>query len=202
GGGGAAQPARARRVLPAPGGAPRAAGCARRRRALRALAGRGGGGGARGQVPAGRARAPDPRAADRGGGRGEREHARQEHVLPPQAAFGPGHPSPPRLRAPVFERFTEEARRLIFFARYEGGRFGAPAIDTEHLLLGLLREGKGRASTLLASRGIPFSSLRIEVESSVTRLSPGSTTVEIPLSSAARRALEIAVEEAGRGEVG
>ena len=42
----------------------------------------------------------------------------------------------------MFERYTEKARRTIFFARYEASQFGSPVIDTEHLLLGLLREDK------------------------------------------------------------
>ncbi len=42
----------------------------------------------------------------------------------------------------MFERYTEKARRTIFFARYEASLFGSPYIETEHLLLGLLREDK------------------------------------------------------------
>jgi GNAT superfamily N-acetyltransferase len=97
----------------------------------------------------------------------------------------------------MFERFTEQARRLIFFARYEAAQLGSPSIDTEHLLLGLLREGKGRASTLLASHGLSMAELRVEVERLALRLEGASvsTAVEIPLSGAARRVLELALEE-------
>ncbi len=42
----------------------------------------------------------------------------------------------------MFERYTEGARRVVFFARYEASNFGSPCIDTEHLLLGLLRAEK------------------------------------------------------------
>jgi ATP-dependent Clp protease ATP-binding subunit ClpC len=42
----------------------------------------------------------------------------------------------------MFERYTEKAKRTIFFARYEASQFGSPYIETEHLLLGLLREDK------------------------------------------------------------
>jgi ATP-dependent Clp protease ATP-binding subunit ClpC len=42
----------------------------------------------------------------------------------------------------MFERYTEKARRVIFFARYEASQFGQPYIETEHLLLGVLREDK------------------------------------------------------------
>ena len=46
----------------------------------------------------------------------------------------------------MFERYTEKARRVIFFARYEASQFGSPYIETEHLLLGLLREDKQLAN--------------------------------------------------------
>ena len=49
----------------------------------------------------------------------------------------------------MFERYTEKARRSIFFARYEASQFGSPVIDTEHLLLGLLREDKALAGRVL-----------------------------------------------------
>lgn len=42
----------------------------------------------------------------------------------------------------MFERYTEKARRVIFFARYEASQFGSPYIESEHLLLGLVREDK------------------------------------------------------------
>ena len=42
----------------------------------------------------------------------------------------------------MFERYTEKARRAIFFARHEATQFGSPYIESEHLLLGLLRETK------------------------------------------------------------
>ncbi len=42
----------------------------------------------------------------------------------------------------MFERYTEKARRVIFFARYEASQFGAAQIEAEHILLGLIREDK------------------------------------------------------------
>src|SRR6266513_2107943 len=53
-------------------------------------------------------------------------------------------------RANVFERYTEKARRVIFFARYEASQYGSPYIETEHLLLGLMREDKALATSMLA----------------------------------------------------
>jgi ATP-dependent Clp protease ATP-binding subunit ClpA len=52
----------------------------------------------------------------------------------------------------LFARFTERARRVIFFARYETSQLGGAAIETEHLLLGLMREGKGVTSRLFRNR--------------------------------------------------
>jgi ATP-dependent Clp protease ATP-binding subunit ClpC len=47
----------------------------------------------------------------------------------------------------MFERYTEKARRVIFFARYEASEFGSPWIETEHLLLGFFREDKALVSS-------------------------------------------------------
>ena len=60
----------------------------------------------------------------------------------------------------MFERYTEKARRVIFFARYEASQFGSPYIETEHLLLGLLREDKALTNRFCALmlRSNPFAS--------------------------------------------
>jgi len=51
----------------------------------------------------------------------------------------------------MFERYTEKARRVIFFARDEASNFGTPCIETEHLLLGLLREDRALTHRFLPS---------------------------------------------------
>src|SRR5207237_739940 len=63
----------------------------------------------------------------------------------------------------MFERYTEKARRVIFFARYEASQFGSPDIETEHLLLGLLREEKCFAAEILHERGLRLSTIREEL---------------------------------------
>src|SRR3989440_669711 len=63
----------------------------------------------------------------------------------------------------MFERYTEKARRVIFFARYEASEFGSPYIETEHLLLGLLREEKCFAAEILHERGLRLSTIREEL---------------------------------------
>jgi ATP-dependent Clp protease ATP-binding subunit ClpA len=61
----------------------------------------------------------------------------------------------------MLERFTERARRVIFFARYEASRFGSPYIESEHLLLGIVREDKALANRFLRSE---VASVREQVE--------------------------------------
>src|ERR687883_449514 len=63
----------------------------------------------------------------------------------------------------MFERYTEKARRVIFFARYEASQFGAPAIEPEHLLLGLLREDRSMAAEILYERGLRLNAVREEI---------------------------------------
>ena len=55
----------------------------------------------------------------------------------------------------MFERYTERARRVLFFARYEASQLGSVSIETEHLLLGLIREGKGLTSRIFARSQVP-----------------------------------------------
>jgi ATP-dependent Clp protease ATP-binding subunit ClpC len=97
----------------------------------------------------------------------------------------------------VFERYTEKARRVIFFARYEATQYGSPYIETEHLLLGLLREDKALASRFLRTHGV-VESIRKEIESRITIRERISTSVEVPLSAECKRVLNFAAEEAER----
>jgi ATP-dependent Clp protease ATP-binding subunit ClpC len=97
----------------------------------------------------------------------------------------------------VLERFTEKARRVIFFARYEASQYGSPCIETEHLLLGLVREDKGLANRYLRTQG-SIESIRKEIESRITIRERISTSVEVPLSAESKRILAFAAEEADR----
>src|SRR5262249_40921284 len=97
----------------------------------------------------------------------------------------------------MFERYTEKARRVIFFARYEASQFASPYIETEHLLLGLVREDKALALRFL--RGAEFESLRGQIEAkSPAGNKPISTSVDLPLSNECKRVLAYAAEEAVR----
>jgi hypothetical protein len=94
----------------------------------------------------------------------------------------------------MFERYTEEGRRVIFFARYEASRYGSDAIETEHLLLGLLREHKGLSRLTRDPR--LAETVRNEVDKTITRREPIPTSVEVPLSMGSTQALKFAAEEA------
>ena len=95
----------------------------------------------------------------------------------------------------MFERYTEKARRVIFFARYEASQFGSPYIESEHLLLGIVREGKALTSRFLRSE---VGSIRKQVESQTTAREKSSTSVDLPLSNESKRVLAYAGEEAER----
>ncbi len=97
----------------------------------------------------------------------------------------------------MFERFTEKARRVIFFARYEASQYGIMSIETEHLLLGLLREDKSLIWKRLRENG-GVESIRLEIESQITRGERLSTAVEIPISAESKCVLQKAAEEAER----
>ena len=64
----------------------------------------------------------------------------------------------------MFERYTERARRVLFFARYEASQLGSLSIDTEHFLLGLIRESKGLTSRIFAQSQVSLESIRKEIE--------------------------------------
>ena len=65
----------------------------------------------------------------------------------------------------MFERFTERARRVLFFARFEASQLGSISIESEHLLLGLIREGKGLTSRIFARARINLEQIRKEFRS-------------------------------------
>src|ERR1041384_6098847 len=98
----------------------------------------------------------------------------------------------------MFERYTERARRVLFFARYEATQLGSTSIETEHLLLGLIREGKGLTSRIFARSHLSLESIRKEIEGRTVFREKVSTSVEIPFSAETKRVLQFAAEEADR----
>jgi ATP-dependent Clp protease ATP-binding subunit ClpC len=97
----------------------------------------------------------------------------------------------------MFERYTEKARRVIFFARYEASQFGSPSIETEHLLLGLMREDKSLTNRFLRSHS-SIESIRKEIEGRTLIREKVSTSIDLPLSAECKRILAFAAEESER----
>lgn len=98
----------------------------------------------------------------------------------------------------MFERYTEKARRVIFFARYEASQFGAPAIEPEHLLLGLMREDKTLAGRFFPRAQLTIESIRKEIEGRTLLREKISTSVELPLAPETKRVLAYSHEESDR----
>ena len=97
----------------------------------------------------------------------------------------------------MFERYTENARRTIFFARYEAGLYGSPHIETQHLLAGLLRADRLLARSLLQRPGAG-ESIRKELRTKGTGRERIPNTVEIPLSGECRYVLRFAAKAAAK----
>jgi uncharacterized protein (TIGR02246 family) len=97
----------------------------------------------------------------------------------------------------MFERYTETARRAIFFARYEASQYGSMTIETEHLLLGILREDHAIGRKFLNEKG-GAQAVRDEIEREITRGERISTSVEVPLSTQCTRIFQMAAEESER----
>ena len=95
----------------------------------------------------------------------------------------------------MFERYTEKARRVIFFARYEASQLGSPFIETEHVLLGLLREDKALTNRFLRSHA-SVEAIRKQIEARPRGGEKVSTSVDLPLSNESKRVLAYAAEEA------
>src|SRR3954447_20379213 len=98
----------------------------------------------------------------------------------------------------MFKRYTEKARRVIFFARYEASQFGAPAIEPEHLLLGLMREDKTLTGRFFPRAQVSIESIRKEIEGRTLLREKISTSVELPLAPETKRVLAFAHEESDR----
>jgi ATP-dependent Clp protease ATP-binding subunit ClpC len=96
----------------------------------------------------------------------------------------------------MFNKFTERARKVILLAKQEAKRFNHDYIGTEHVLLGLLREGEGVAAAVLQSLNMNLDNIRLEVEKLVQ---PGPSTVvsgDLPFTPKAKKVMELAMDEA------
>ncbi len=94
----------------------------------------------------------------------------------------------------MFERYTEKARRAVFFARFEAGQSASPAIEPEHMLLGVLRDNE-ELFVKLTSLPDPSRTLRKTIQPQIPPSQVISTSVELPLSAPTRSVLMKAFEE-------
>ena len=97
----------------------------------------------------------------------------------------------------MFERYTEKARRVIFFARYEASQFGSPSIETEHLLLGLMREDKSLTNRFVRSHS-SVDAIKKDIKGRTIIREKVSTSIDLPLSTECKQVLTFAADEAER----
>jgi len=95
----------------------------------------------------------------------------------------------------MWQRFTERARRVVFFAQEEAGRLGENYVSTEHLLLGLVRETDSVAARILERLGVSPGRIRAEIERQVTR-GDGRLGQDMQLTPRAKRVIDLAYDEA------
>ena len=93
----------------------------------------------------------------------------------------------------MFGRFTERAQRVLVLAQEEARRLNSNFIGTEHLLLGLVREGSGIAARALQNMGIDLSKVRQEVEKIIGKGDKPSHAISY--TPRAKRVIELAIEE-------
>jgi ATP-dependent Clp protease ATP-binding subunit ClpC len=93
----------------------------------------------------------------------------------------------------MFERYTEAARRALFFARLEASQLGHTSIETVHLLLGISHEGRGVTGKLFALSHASYDAFLAKVQSGPEKI---STSVEIPFTAESKRVLDHAAREA------
>ena len=98
----------------------------------------------------------------------------------------------------MFEKYTEKARRVIFFARYEASQFGSPCIETEHILLGLIREDRNLTARFIPRSHTVIQDIRKEIEGRTLVREKVSTSVDLPFSEESKRVLNSAAEESER----
>src|SRR5262245_14539186 len=98
----------------------------------------------------------------------------------------------------MFEKFTEKAKRILFLARYEASQQGSKVIGTEHILLGLLKEGEETTRELFSRANVSMDLLQAELERRGPAREKLSTSVEIPFSEETKKSLQYAEEEAER----
>src|SRR5438094_1787501 len=96
----------------------------------------------------------------------------------------------------MYERFTDRARKVMQLANQEAQRFNHEYIGTEHILLGLVKEGSGVAANVLKNLDIDLRKIRLEVEKIVPSGPDMVTMGKLPQTPRAKKVIEYAIEEA------
>src|SRR3984957_3249647 len=97
---------------------------------------------------------------------------------------------------PMYERFTDRARKVMQLANQEAQRFNHEYIGTEHILLGLVKEGTGVAANVLKNLDIDLRKIRLEVEK-IVQAGPDMVTMgKLPQTPRAKKVIEYSIEEA------
>ncbi len=96
--------------------------------------------------------------------------------------------------ATMWQRFTERARRIVFFAQEEAGRLGENYVSTEHLLLGMVREDDSVAARMMDRMGISTKRVKEEIEKQITR-GEGRLGQDMQLTPRAKRVIDLAYDE-------
>jgi ATP-dependent Clp protease ATP-binding subunit ClpC len=96
----------------------------------------------------------------------------------------------------MFEKYNEKARRALFFARYEASKLGSRVIESEHILLGILREGEESVNELFQRFEVKPEAIRREIEGERVFVERISSTAELPLSEESKKILAYASHEA------
>ena len=96
----------------------------------------------------------------------------------------------------MYERFTERARKVMQLANQEAQRFNHEYIGTEHMLLGLVKEGNGVAANVLKNLGVDLRKIRLEVEKLVQSGPEMVTIGKLPQTPRAKKVIEYSMEEA------
>ena len=94
------------------------------------------------------------------------------------------------------DRFTQRVRKVLFLARDEAGRLQHEYIGTEHILLGLIKEGSGVAANVLKNLDVDLRKIRLEVEKLVQSGPDMVTMGKLPQTPRAKKVIEYAIEEA------
>src|SRR5258707_699190 len=96
----------------------------------------------------------------------------------------------------MYERFTDRARKVMQLANQEAQRFNHEYIGTEHVLLGLIREGSGVAANVLKRLGLNLETIRVEVQKLVPPRPDSVTKSHLPQTPRTKKAVEFAADEA------